>query len=241
MENFMLWGIISESGSFSLSFFATRIQLQNIHLGTRKMIDKMLTDLGLPGIEYNDWSVLHFRNNYFASANEKVSNPDAWNDTWEISLKLVQPLPPDIVLPVDDQKIYRTYARDDTWDGTHTSSEAPYIMVARFYSLKLFTRAFTLFSEICEPRGLKDSDLHDLVEAIKQHPVSSNISAKQRSAMSMELLLELGTFDESSFSETGCLLVEKLTELIYELGATITWDEKADYLLKEQRHSPSPE
>ena len=59
--------------------------------------------------------------------------------------------------------------------------------------------------------------------------------------MSMELLLELGTFDESSFSETGCLLVEKLTELIYELGATITWDEKADYLLKEQRHSPSPE
>ena len=237
MESFMLWSPAVEPGGLSLSFFATRIQVPCIGRGTLEMINQMLSDLGSPGIEYTDWSTRHFLNNYYSSPGEPISNPDAWSDTWEISLNLARPAPTDLTFLSDETEIRRTSAHDDTWDGTPPSSTAPYVIVARFYNQHLFARALTAFSEIHEPRGLKDPELQDLIDAIKEHPWSSDVSAWQRARAPMELAVALGTFDEVSFSTQGARLTEQVSELIHELGATITWHEKADYWIEQQRHS----
>ena len=194
------------------------------------MIDQMLADAGSPKLNYKDWSIRYFLNNYFSSVDEPISSRDAWSETWEISLNLNKPSPDDASFPNDDREVLRTYATDTTWDGEDPPLAGPYIIVARFYSQKLFTRAFAALSEFQHPRGSKDPEVQDLIDALKQDPSSSHIAVRKRAPVPMELAVEFGTFDVDSFSSDGSRLADKLSELIHEFGATIAWDEKADYL-----------
>jgi hypothetical protein len=229
MENFMLWGFGLNPAAKSLLFRATRIQHQCINQGTREMIDQMLVDAGSPKVDYTDWSVRYFLNNYFSSVDEPISSRDAWSKTWEISLNLKGSSPDEASFPNDDREVLRTYAIDMTWDGENLSLAAPCIMIARFYSKKLFNRAFAALSEFEHPRGSKDPEVQDLIDALKQDPSSSLISVRKRVAVPMEVAVEFGTFNDNSFSSDGSRLAEKLSEVIHEFGATITWDEKAAY------------
>ena len=240
MENFMLWGITVEPGTSSLSFFATRIQVPCIHQGTREMIDTMLADIKGPNIDYTDWYIRHILNNYYSSVDQPIGSPDAWANTWEIRLNLTKPASPNLIFPSDDREIRRTYARDDTWDGSFPSCSAPYVIVARFYNQNLFARAIAAFSSLREPHEGEDPEVQDLIDGLKKHPCSSGISARQRTPSLMEIAIALGTFDEVTFPAQGGRLAEQVSELIHEFGATITWDEKAAYWMEQQRHSQRP-
>ena len=233
MENFMLWGFARKRKK-SLSFFATRIQHQCINRGTNEMIDLMLADAGISGVSYTDWSVEYLQSNYYASPDAPIDSNDAWSDTWEIRLDVSESLPDDLSLPNDDQAIIRTNARDETWEGEYPSSPSPYVIVARFYNKKLFSRAYAALSEFQKPKGYSDPEVQDLIDALKKNPSSKDIRVRRRTLVPMELAVEFGTFDEASFTKRGTRLAKQLAELIEQFITTITWDEKAAYIAKKQ-------
>jgi hypothetical protein len=231
MENFILWNSDIDLNASQLSFFATRIQLPCINEGTRNMIDKMLSDLGIKEIEYDGWSVDYFLNNYYSSPEELISYDSVWSDTWKISLHLIDSPRIDLASADAGLDIRRTFAHDGTWKGGSPSQVAKYIIVAEFYNQDLFSRAITALKEVSAPSGIIDPELQDLIDRVKEHPLSRNIYISRRVDASMKLVINLGTFTNESFTEYGGDLAERVSELIHDLGASITWDEKASYLM----------
>jgi hypothetical protein len=233
MENFMLWGFAGKPKP-SLSFFATRIQHQCINKGTREMIDQMLADAGMSGVDYTDWSIEYFQSNYYSSPDEAITSNEAWSDTWEIRVKLSKPLQDDLRLPDDDGAICRTAASDATWEGEYPNSPSPYVIVARFYNKKLFVRAFAALSEFQKPEGYIDPEVQDLIDDLKKDPASKSIKVRKRIADPMILAVEFGTYDEESFPKKGARLAKLLAELIEQFITTITWDQKTAYLSRKK-------
>jgi hypothetical protein len=230
MENFMLWNAVVAAGPGRFSFYATRMQWPCLYRGTREAIDHMLVDLDLSGLKYTSWTIKHLRCNFYASPGEPATSEDAWMDTWEVTLALAGPAPATAISVNQRLEIVRTLARDETWDGSDPPSQAPYVLVARFYNEQLFGRALAAFSEMSAPRGFIDPEVADLVKAVQRHPLSSGLRVQERRAGALTLEIELGVFDAKSFHERAGDLLASASELIVELGGTMTWDQMSDFL-----------
>ena len=55
----------------------------------------------------------------------------------------------------------------------------------------------------------------------------TELSLRQRAGLPKQLMLYLGVFDEKFFID-GAKLAKAVADLVYELGATTTWDDMMD-------------
>ncbi|MDQ2807424.1 MAG: hypothetical protein M3Z04_11020 [Chloroflexota bacterium] len=89
MENFTLWGFSYERASSTLNFFATMVNLQRIHHGTRELMNRMLEDAGFTELVFTDgWTIHPFLTDYLTDDPESPDWEDIWLDTWEIHLPI---------------------------------------------------------------------------------------------------------------------------------------------------------
>lgn len=242
MENFILSSVSFDEQVRELSFFATPIQLQRINKGTQEMVTEMIEDLGISGVSFEQWNVDHFVTNYLMDHPPSDNWKDIWIDTFEIKLQLAVP----IKLEIEDTQLIRTSARDETWNIKLSYLPCQCVVVADFYSPKYLAEAKKILDRVGELRDNASliDELHSQVPDIPkelftkiheayleletyQGKMLSELSLRQRAGLPKQLILYLGVFDENFFIE-GAKLAKAVSDLVYELNATTTWDETTD-------------
>ena len=199
MKNFLLWDFSFAESTRTLSFFATMVNLQRIHQGTRTMISQMLADAHLSEIAFADaWQIQHFFTDYLADDPESSDWEDIWLDTWEIRLHTMD----DLTLGLASTNLVHTRAYDETWQGDPSSGlPGECVVIADFYNLAAVEQA---------QQVLITDDTYQV---------------RRRAGLPQQLLLSLGTVDEEFFT-SGASAAQLLMKRVHELGGTTTWEER---------------
>jgi hypothetical protein len=242
MENFILSSVSFNEEVRELSFFATPVHIKRINKGTQEMITEMIEDLGISEVSFERWNVDHFVTNYLMDHPPSEDWKDIWTDTCEIKLQLAVP----IKLEIKDTELIRTFARDKSWKGESSYLPSQCVVVADFYSPEFLAKAKKILDRVGKLRenaSLID-ELHSQVPDIPkelftkiheayleletyQGKMPSELSLRQRAGLPKQLMLYLGVFDEKFFID-GAKLAKAVSDLVYELNATTTWDEMMD-------------
>ncbi|HAX77055.1 MAG TPA: hypothetical protein DCY88_14760 [Cyanobacteria bacterium UBA11372] len=242
MENFILWSVSFDEQVRELSFFATPVQIKRINKGTQEMVREMINDLGISPSPFEKWTVDHFFTNYLMDYPPSENWEDIWADTCEIKLQLAVP----IKLESKDTELIRTFARDKSWNGESSYLPSKCVVVADFYSPESLAKAKKILDRVGKLRenaSLID-ELHSEVPYVPkqlftkiheayleletyQGKTPSELSVRQRAGVPKQLILYLGVFDQKFFID-GAKLAKAVSDLVYELDGTTTWNETTD-------------
>jgi hypothetical protein len=234
VECFMLWGAAPGPGPAQLTFAASRMNYPCIDRGSATMIDEMLTDLGLPGQAHQAWSIRYFRTNHYAELTDPLAASDTWFDTWEITLDLPAPLDPGALPPRDPATIRRTYARDDTWTGAPPPAPAPHVLIAEFQNDRLHHRARAAVASIGSVGAVTDTELADLIEALRVHPLAGGVRTWRAGGPPGQLAVEVGVFDPAALSGEPERLLRDVSALLHEYAADTLWHNYSDSALRSR-------
>ena len=242
MDNFILWSISNNIQTQELSFFATSVQAQRIHLGTSSMLNEMLEDLEIKKVEFSKWSINHFATNYLMD--DSVS--ESWNAVWQDTCEITLILEGAIEAEFGRSQLVRTYATDESWEGSSFEAPIPCVIVADFYDRKSVEKAkhvLSLVSSLREDANLLEELQANLPEVPYEQierlriaysrsndfgvDKSSHLSFRQRASHPYQLVLSLGKFDDVFFSD-GAKFAEMVQDIIYELDGTTTWNDLTD-------------
>ncbi|HBE16722.1 MAG TPA: hypothetical protein DEG17_07990 [Cyanobacteria bacterium UBA11149] len=242
METFILWSPSFDERVRELSFFATEVQIQRINQGTQEMLQEMLHDIGISGVDVENWTINPFLTNYLMDEPPSSNWKDIWADTWEIKLKLTE----SIKLEVEYTDLIRTWASDTTWKGEPLYLPSKCVVVADFYNSETLEKAKKILDRVGDLRNNASliDDLHaqvpylpkDLFINIRSAYLEmetnqgndiNNLEARQRAGLLKQLILSLGIFDDKFFIN-GAKLAKTVSDLVYELDGTTTWNETTD-------------
>lgn len=246
MDNFILWSVSLEEEKQMVSFFATSVQVQRINQGTEEMIAEMLEDLGASEVSFEQWSIDRFVTDYLVDRPYSDNWRDIWADTCEIKIQLSEP----INLNVKDTDLIRTFASDESWNGSPFQLPVKCVVVADFYSpesIGIAKQILTLIEQFGENVSLFD-ELRAQVPYVSERIVTQflkeyreqrrlrgktacGLSIRQRTGLPQQLVISVGVFDEPFYAKQNNL-AEWLSDLIHELGGTTTWDEKTEIELE---------
>lgn len=236
MENFYLWDAGYAAHPGELTFFATRVQVQRIHRGTRAMVDRMLADLGVARPDVEDWSLDHVASSYLSDNLDSADWREVWLDTWRVRVRTPKPAEhggrgTDLV---------STYAFDETWDGDEGAAASICLVVADFYDPSTIARGKVALNWIGMP-GRAEAIVSDIVEqapALKRQPlmdvrhelerrVGGHVDAmqplrvRQQPGFARQLLVEVPS--DLQFFEEGARAAVLLERLCRHIGGTTSW------------------
>ena len=240
MAKFILWS--PKETPTGVTFLATSISIHKIGNGTEAMIDDMLKDMGVVGVQVSSWSIQSYLCDYLQDADAVVWE-DIWSPTWQIKVEFKEKKKLQFV--IDDDQLFRSSAGDHSMPTNEQTTSIKALLVLDFHDQDyddLFADHLHELRVALEEEMTKEDILDQFGDPEEQehyYQLCSNYSSFKSMLRSEDFMtvayrknkkihIDLGKLDLTFFQALHPFL-EALKNIAKVFNATSNWDDHVHY------------